>query len=59
MIHQSHRLPVANVADEIETAADLMLLVNSPMPTLHLHLAEEDTNLGDAAFARLFEDPSY
>lgn len=58
MIHQIHQIPITNPADDIETADDLMLLINNaPMP--HLHLAEEDTNDGDAAFARLFEDPSY
>ena len=58
MIHQSHQIPVANIADEIETVQDFFLLINTPhLPPLHL--AEEDTNPGDAAFARLFEDPSY
>ena len=49
MIHQSHRLPITNLADDIETAADLFLLINTPhLPPLHL--AEEDQNDGDAAF---------
>ena len=51
--------PITNPADDIETAADLLLLINNPLSPLHLHLAEEDTNPGDAAFAHLFEDPSY
>jgi hypothetical protein len=59
MIHQSHRLPIANLADDIETAADLMLLINNSGPLPTLHLAEEDENMGDEAFVHLFEDPAY
>jgi len=52
----NHQIPVANIADEIETVQDFFLLLNNPhLPPLHL--AEED-NPGDRTFIHTLEDPT-
>ena len=52
-----------NPADSIEQPEDLIHLINGLTtqhhPQHHPHLFEEDENLGDESFARLFEDPAY
>ena len=48
-----------NPADSIEQPEDLIHLINGLTPQHHPHLFEEDENLGDGVFARLFEDPAY
>ena len=47
-------LVFANPADSAETEEDFRLLLRSA-PRLY----EEDENLGDEAFIRCFEDPTY
>ncbi len=49
------RTPFVNHADMCELPAEFLALVYNSPPAL----AEEDTNMGDEAFAYLYEDPDY
>lgn len=51
-----------NLADSIDQPEDLIHLIKDLAANHsqhHPHLYEEDENLGDESFARLFEDPAY